>query len=83
MKFADDWIRIADLWCQNRPLSQLCINPCPSLVMVSQFCSEKHVMTNNSFASLGPTERGVGTSRYLTSEEENIEARTKGWNLSD
>ena len=29
-KFADDWIRTADLWCRRRPLYQLSHNHCPS-----------------------------------------------------
>ena len=28
-KFADDWIRTADLWCRRRPLYQLSHNHCP------------------------------------------------------
>ena len=29
INFADDWIRSADLWCQNQLLYQLCHNRCP------------------------------------------------------
>ena len=29
VKFADDWIRTVDLWCQKRPLYQLSHNHCP------------------------------------------------------
>ena len=36
LKFADDWIRTADLWCRKPPLYQLRHNHCPNFVDINE-----------------------------------------------